>query len=69
MEKMTCAGCGKSYWPNQGWQHEKCVNRPDQPVQIRQEVVKPTVKWQTREEFQAYRRVYMRAYRARQKVS
>jgi hypothetical protein len=25
MQKLTCAGCGKTYWPNQSWVHKDCV--------------------------------------------
>ena len=80
MERRVCEGCGKEYWPNQGWLHEKCLGRtdrvglPDRAISAETGGIcnaaatrSSLSTWTTREEYKAYRREYMRAYRAKRK--
>jgi hypothetical protein len=65
---MKCDGCGKEYFPNQSWIHEKCVtNSHEESVTNFDRIYKWREKNKAR--YNEKQREYMRTHRLKKKNS
>ena len=62
MHLTTCKGCGKEFWPNQAWQHEKCASNVQPASNTETNKASNKQRW-NREAYNAYQRDYMRKRR------